>query len=333
MNNSKSLSKLPFFYILSMGRSGSTLLEFLLDAHPNINIPLESPFIIHLHTKYAKKTIWNKKDKLAFIKDLYTDYKFTTFWNINKENLEHEIINSSPNISFFELCRIITSNYISFYPKEEIKIQGSKNPLYALWCKELFQLNKKGKFIHLVRNPMGVVASQKKLNNNYAPYFAFRWNLFQKKIEALKHKNLENFITINYEELIANPEIELKRISTFLKVDYHPEQLKFNEAVKKYQNKITNNNELEKINVFESHLKNLVNPINTSYSDSWAKTLTEKEIEEISFITHKTANNYGYNLPQSGNFKWKFIPILLKIKYDYLKLRLYYKLSLSIRLK
>lgn len=330
MYNSKSLAKIPFFFILSMGRSGSTLLEFLLDAHPNINIPLESTFIIHLYYKYGKKTSWTKKEKNAFIHDLYTDDKLANFWEIDRNQLERDVLNTKPNVTFFELCQIITANYVSFYPKEEIKVQGSKNPVYGLWSEELHQLNKESKFIHLVRNPMGVTASQKKLGHKHTVYYAYRWNLVQKKIETLKQKNPANFITVNYESLINQPEDELKRICTFLGITFLPKQLQFNEKIKIFHKQITASNENEKIKMFNSHLKNLVHPIKKSIGDSWNNILSEQEKEDIAHITNDVASQYGYYC-NHGKFKMVFIFAQLKLKFRYLRHKLYYRFSLSIK--
>jgi hypothetical protein len=333
MDNTSTLKDIPFFYIISMGRSGSTLLEFILDAHPNIAIPTESRFIIHLYYKYKSKKKWSKKDKESFLNDLFKDFKFNSNWDIDKEKLKREIINSPANISFFELCKIITANYISFYPKEEIKLLGSKNPIYALWCDVLYQLNQDSKFIHLIRNPLGVVASHKKLGFKNLTYFAFRWNLMNKHIEKLKRKIPTNFLTVKYEDLLKTPEGTIQQVCDFLNIEYYPSQLTFNETIKTYQSKIIANKEEHKIKMFNSHFKNLVHPITNSFSDSWKETLTEKEIQTVCSITKKVATNYDYNTQIHGTFKLKFIFASMKAMYNYFKLRIYYMLSLSIKLK
>jgi hypothetical protein len=333
MSSAKELKDIPFFYILSMGRSGSTLLEFLLDAHPNVNIPLESRFIIHLYYKYSSRTNWKIDDKKNFISDLYKDKKLISFWKIDKRQLENDILNTASTVTFFELCRIITANYISFYPKEKIRIQGSKNPIYGLWSDILFQLNKKSKFIHLVRNPMGVVASHKKLGAKNLNYFAYRWNLMNTHIEKLKKQNPASFLTIKYEDLLNSPEKITQQVCQFLNLDYRPSQLKFNEAIKNYLSHLDSKKDASKKQMFNSNLKNLVNPIMNNFKDSWKTTLTRNEIQEISFITKESAGKHGYNIGETSNFKLKFIPISIKVKYNYFKLRLYYIFSLSIRLK
>lgn len=331
MDTRETLNNLPFFYILSMGRSGSTLLEFILDAHSQVNIPLESRFIIHLYYKYRFKTIWSDQEKKEFINDLYLDYKFRMFWKVDKDKLEEDVLNTPSNVTFFELCRIITFHYQSFYEKENITIQGNKNPIHAFWPDILYQLNPKAKFIHLVRNPMGVVASHKKLEDHRISYLAYRWNLMNQKIEAIKALVPENFITIKYENLLTDPEKHTRLICSFLDIDYTPAMLDYYKAIRSEKEKITPA-ETEKMNLFNSHLKNLVNPIQIGISDSWKNTLTIKERKNIAYITSKLSKKYEYNLSEEqGNFKFSFLFAKLKNQYRYIRHRLYYRLSYSLK--
>jgi hypothetical protein len=331
MSSAKELKDIPFFYILSMGRSGSTLLEFLLDAHPNVNIPLESRFIIHLYYKYSSRTNWTIDDKKNFIADLYKDKKLISFWKIDKRQLENDILNTASTVTFFELCRIITANYISFYPKEKIKIQGSKNPIYGLWSEVLYQLNEQSKFIHLVRNPMGVIASHKKLGKTNLSYYAFRWQFMNGKIERLKTKTPQSFITITYEELTNNPNESIISICQFLGINFLNEQLNFYEIIRQQKVFLDTNNEKEKLEKFDTHLKNLVNPIDTKIGESWKTTLNSKEINMVNYITEKTAMKYGYEFSGNGSFKFSFILAYLKMNYRYLRQRFFYRFSFSIK--
>jgi len=328
MTNSKELKDIPFFFILSMGRSGSTLLEFLLDAHPNVNIPLESRFIIHLYYKYSSKTNWTVQEKKNFINDLFKEKRISLFWEINKQKLEADIINTNSNISYFELCRIVTANYISFYPKDKIKTQGNKNPPFGLWCDILYQLNKQSKFIHLVRNPLGVISSHKKMGHKNLYYFSYRWNLMNIKIENLKTMTPSNFLTVKYENLICKPEETLKSVCNFLGIDYKEDMLRFNEIVKAKFSKLDKKNDKEKLKMFNSHLSNLVNPIDNKNINSWETILTSKEKKDINYITKNVSTLYGYKHHETGKFKLTFLVAKFKVKYRHLKNRLYYRFYL-----
>ena len=314
-----------------MGRSGSTLLEFLLDAHPNINIPLESRFIIHLYFKYAKKTTWTKKEKQSFLDDLFKERMISTFWEIDKQQLKIDILNTEGNVSFFELCRIITANYISFFPKEAIKVQGNKNPPFGLWCDILYQLYSQSKFIHLVRNPLDFISSHKKMGDKNLVYFAYRWRLMNTKIEKLKSETPSSFITIKYENLISNPEDTLKKICYFLNINYTPKMLVFNEVLKLQFSKLDPESDKKKWKFIHSHLQNLVNPIDKSNKESWETILTTREIKEMTYITKDVASIFGYDFNDNGRFKIKFFFSKINVFFRHFRNRIYYRLSLSIK--
>jgi hypothetical protein len=332
MNEIRSLKDLPFFYILSMGRSGSTLLEFLLDAHPGVNIPIESRFIIHLLSKYKGKMNWTSNEKLEFVNDLFQDEKLSKYWNLDQKMLQTAIANSPSDLTFFEMCRIVTAHYPSFFEKNEILIQGSKNPIYALWADVLHELNQSNKYIHLVRNPLGVIASHKKLGRQNLYYFAYRWNLMNRKIERLKSKVPDQFITIRYEALIQQPEKVLVQVCDFLNISYRPEQLQFHKKMAEIKARIDPKREKEKLAIFESHLNNLINPIDIKAGESWQNTLSEQEIRGVSYITKSLAQHYNYNIEQGkGRFQFRFISAKIKVWSKYIQTRLYYNRSMSLK--
>jgi len=259
---------------------------------------------------------------------LFQDKKINNSWEINKENLRSEILSTSEAVTFFELCRIVTSNYISIYDKSEMKIQGSKNPVYSLWCDILYQLNDQSKFIHLIRNPLGVVASHKKSAKTNLLYYAYRWNFINAKIERLKRKTPNSFITVKYEDIVSDSESTLKRICLFLGITYSPDLLNFNEKIKSKKIKVgdpTLNSDLT-----DTHLKTLTKPIDSSIGNSWQQVLTSKEIDHITFITDKISQQYGFISPKKGSFKIYFILPFFRVRYRYLFQRLFYRFSLSI---
>ena len=108
----EEINRLPFFFILGRGRSGTTLLQSMLDANENVIIPFESRLIIHLKTRYGKVVTWNHQLIEAMIDDLYKDHKFAVSWNVNKQELTDKL-KSFPleKLNFQNICKII---YLSF---------------------------------------------------------------------------------------------------------------------------------------------------------------------------------------------------------------------------
>src|SRR5690554_7919810 len=77
----------PIAFLVAKDRSGTTLLQTMLDSHPNICAPLESRFVLHLKNKYHSKTIWNKSLKTQFVKNLFKEQKMVLFWELDQDAL------------------------------------------------------------------------------------------------------------------------------------------------------------------------------------------------------------------------------------------------------
>jgi len=78
------------------------------------------------------------------------------------------------------------------------------------------------KFIHLIRDPRDIAISHVKLGWSGHYYFAADpWIEAERDWESLSaNLSKDQFIDVRYEELVANPETELKRVCEFLGVDY-----------------------------------------------------------------------------------------------------------------
>ena len=70
---------LPIVFILGKGRSGTTLLQTMLDAHPNTIAPIESRFVVHFKNRYGQVTKWTSDRKSAFIQDVLEEQKIKFF--------------------------------------------------------------------------------------------------------------------------------------------------------------------------------------------------------------------------------------------------------------
>ena len=82
---SENIENIPFFFIIGRPRSGTTLLQTLLDAHPNVIIPPESAVIKECYERFGKVIVWDDKRIQELIHFLYEINKFET-WNISKFN-------------------------------------------------------------------------------------------------------------------------------------------------------------------------------------------------------------------------------------------------------
>lgn len=355
----KNLSKKPIYFIVCAGRSGSTLLQLMLDANPNIIAPIESRFIIFLYKKYAHKKNWTKSQLLQFYKDLFLDEKIQYLWSLDLKKIKKEILNQPSDTSFSQLCRIVYAHYISFFEKEKKQIIVDKNPVNSLFIPELLKLFPEAKFIHLIRDPRASCRSHYKAEmqpNHYAT--AYLWKDYNDAIEKTKFSLPKNrFLTLYYEDFVENPQDILEKISSFLGVSYTAKMLNFNKHIKKDIVKgLLDENTAEskmKLQLFNKYHKNTKKPINKKSLNLWKEDLPEEDLKKIEKICLPLMKKYNYQTISAANksipfsqkgirfLKNKLIkiyfnsPVYLRVFYSNihpsLKPKIFYSLSDEIR--
>ncbi len=278
------------FFIVGRARSGTTLLQTLLDAHPSIVIPSESCILLHLKNKYFTCTNWDDKTLDAFLEDLLTEKKLKQSWKVDYEKLKNEIVvvpQSQRNYTI--ICKILYLNYSSIFNQQNISLIGDKNPIYSAFISDMLELFPQAKFIHIVRDYRANVFSNKDVFSlkNIA-CLAHAWNYHNRKIEIAKTKIPHQFYTLKYEELALNPKNEMKKIFDFLNVRYNDSVFDFYKAVnEKSEQKVRNR--------FKKVHGNLLNPININRVEVWKNGLSEKDISLSECICELDGKKYGYD--------------------------------------
>jgi hypothetical protein len=297
-----SLKHIHLVFIVSRGRSGSTLMQSILDAHPNICAPIESKFVLHLKTKYHDVSSWSEKIINSFIKDLYTNRKFRLFWDVTPNEL-HTLFDKYHVTSFSDACKIVYLSHHSMFEKTDIKLIVDKNPLHSRLTSELLTVFPDSKFIHLIRDPRAATYSHfKTLMQKNIPQLAFEWKLLNKKIEGIKRNHMSIFYTIKYEDLVNSAEAEFQKIFKFINLPYLPEILNANSTIKE---KYSSNKYLS-----QSHHKNITAPITNSNINLWQSKLSSEEVEIINLICEKQLIQYKYTYDKAKqSFKQKVILI------------------------
>lgn len=289
----EKIKGLPIFFIVGSPRSGTTLLRSIMDAHPNIMIPLELPFIVYFYEEFKNVKVWDRNAIGLFIEKLYTEitqeYWSIKKWKVSKQEMINSLLMHEGIENFAEICKLVYLNFNSIIIKNEIKIIGDKNPLYSLHIKTLLKLFPNAKFIYIIRDYRDQIQSLQRVDfgNKLTPFSALRWLMLQKKIINFSSRYPENFFLIKYEDLVSSADSNCREIFKFIEIPYHPEVLNFM-------------NQKEKIiaaykedQLFEHH-SSLLEPINSSRIGNWKKNMPEKEIKMADMVVGKWAERFGY---------------------------------------
>jgi len=296
-----NLDKIPLFFIIGRPRSGTTMLSTILDANKQTAMPIESKVIVFLYFKFRNVTLWNEKLLLKFYDAIFQQPKIDT-WIINKEKLKEDILALGENANFQRLIKLLYLNYVSFFEKENIIVIGDKNPGYSYIISHLeilLHLFPDAKIIHLTRDYRDHYLSMKKIDfeGNHLSLVCYRWQYSFLKVRALMKNKINHYYFLKYEDLVRQPEKEVKKICDFLGLVYSSSMLEYY----KIKDKVLAVYAEEDVMKYHS---NLFHPISADFVDKWKEKLTPKQIEMADFIVGKAGEQAGYE-KQFNSTYWK----------------------------
>ena len=296
MNVTASARQIPFFFIIGRPRSGTTLLRTMLDAHPQLKVPFESPVILNLYEKYKNIEKEGHERREEFYSDLLRQKKFR-YWPFEKDL--KNIILEAEGYSFQDLIKIIYLNYQSFFPKKDIKLLGDKNPNYSININKVFKIFPDARYIHLVRDPRDHFASVKKVDFVIpsASLIAFRWQYAIKRNRELQTKHSGRFLTVRYEDLVQDTAPTLEKICGFLKVPFHDSILNFAGMKEEILSKFPGLKE-------NPYHKNLFRPVNPDSVGQWGKSLSQLQVQMIEKQCREGMIAFDYQHANSKKSVW-----------------------------
>ncbi|PQP35627.1 hypothetical protein C6A37_01640 [Desulfobacteraceae bacterium SEEP-SAG9] len=322
LKESYDISNTHLFFIIGRSRSGTTLLQTMLDANPNLSVAPECLFIMNLYNKY-KYCKWNRNKVLDFYNDLWLEKRLKT-WDLNKEKLRRDLLALESRSNFRDYCKVVFKNYAELHGSEEAIIFGDLNHHYCLFVKELASVFPDAKFVHIVRDFRDNVLSHTKLTfeSNNSSILAYRWKKYNKEVLKISHFLENRILRIRYEDLVIEPEKELMRVCTFLGVDFHSSMLEH------YKNK--------RSSFSDPWQPNIKKPINRNRLYAWKKEMSKTDVLKCEYICKDIAQLFGYEVTTAGTSVKLYISTLPGVLYGWLRTmseKILFLFSFPVRLR
>ncbi|MCD6018321.1 MAG: sulfotransferase [Bacteroidetes bacterium] len=317
MMDYKEINKIPMFFIVGRARSGTTLLQTMLDAHPSVIVPSESCVLMHLKSKYFHNSDWSNSKVDTFLTDIFEEKKLKRFWAIDIEKIRQQIYEIPKALrNFTLLCKIVYINFHSLFGQDKISLIGDKNPIYTIFLNDLLELFPEAKFIHIIRDyRANVVSNREAFSLKNIATLAHAWKYHNQKVEKFKALHAERFLELKYENLATTPDIEMQKICNFLKIPYVPTVLNYHHTINEKVNEKVNEKENSRFNRIHG---NLLKPVNTDKIESWKKKLSENDLALTEYITGSFAVRYGYS---RSTLPGTTLSMVLKSVYGFLNCR------------
>lgn len=291
-------------FIVGLSRSGTKLIRDLLNRNDQISIPeIETHFIPGLL----------KKNQLT-VMEVYQEIKTSLFVK-RFDTIEWPSLKTLESIKSIDNSEDLIESLLKYYAIEgedkiwrQDRIWGDKTPSYLRELDLLKMHFPQCKFLHIIRDPRDRALS---VNKTWGKSMYRATELWRREIEDSRKwmERQDSYMELKYEDLLADPEQILRRICTFLSVDFTEKML----ILKKPSEKYGASSELLKVK------KN-----NSSKFESMNKSQI-KRIEEIAYPMMKEK---GYTTRYAKNHRsFSASNMLMNKISDYLKFKVSVKLK------
>jgi hypothetical protein len=260
-------------FIVGAPRSGTTLLRNMLNRHPAIAICRETEFHrLVFQRRRAFGGLSDVRNRQRLVKQYLLTRRIQRM-QMDSRALEQALLREGTSYEAF------LASLLRFYAQAHGKKRcGEKTPMHALFTETLCEWYPGAIIIHILRDPRDVVASllrvpwasQNVLGN------AHLW--VQCNVAARRSRHRPNYLLVRYEELVAQPELELRHICAFIDEEYSPAMLVPNWDPTAHQ----------------PWYRRAEEPVTTERVEKWREQLTANQVSLTEWVVGSHMQTFGY---------------------------------------
>lgn len=264
-------------FIISSGRSGTTLMRSMLVAGGHIAIPAETQIIHMLPIKYRTTRGLSWEDQVRLVIASFESHRNFPLWQVNLADTYQRVLGIPENER--SLARVINEVYFTYAAQvfPEARVWGDQSPIHTFYLPYISKVFPKARYMHLLRDGRDVVSSMvTRHGDDYLFEAVLRWKTSLKRINRFQ-KTLApgQYIEVRYENLVREPEPTLRRVCEFIGIDYTPRMLDYWKLPTTIEHK------------YKSFHQNLGKPVFDSSIGKWRERLSASQQEYV--MQHLTA--------------------------------------------
>jgi hypothetical protein len=287
----------PYAFIVGCPRSGTTLLQRVINAHPLIAIMPEAPWI----TKFRKESGLTPEGMVTvdLIRQLFEHPKFSRL-GFGRDGLLN-LINHGRPVSY---SSFVSRIFDLFGQRKGKELVGNKTPGFVRKIPSVHRLWPQARFVHLIRDGRDVYLSMIKRplhQVNHGPFntwaedpvttAALWWELSVRQgREAGRSLGPGLYYEIRYEAFVAHPAEECVALCAFLGLPYQEGMLRFHEHGKRAAPPA---DAKQAWLPSEGDSEFRLRPITPGLRD-WRSQMTEEDVEKFEAATGGLLNELTY---------------------------------------
>ncbi|MFC8511615.1 sulfotransferase family protein [Streptomyces sp. NPDC057257] len=207
-------------FVLGCPRSGTTLLQLMLHAHPRIALPPETRFVLPAYEDRLRFGDLRDKGNRAGLAAWITGRKETRFHELGLDagRVAERITDGPPTLG--SALGIALRSYAESHGKVR---WGDKRPAYALHVEEILRLFPTAQFVHLVRDGRDCVASLLGMpwwHRGFHEAVATWAQVMDVTRRYARTLGPDTWHELRYEDLLTDPEPQLRALCAYLGEEY-----------------------------------------------------------------------------------------------------------------
>lgn len=278
-------------FLVGCARSGTTLLQRLLDAHSAIAIAPETHFVRRFCLQRDARG--SLDDGQVFERLIDEVVAMPEFADMRLDAAQFRQAAAGIERTYGAVFELLLR---SFQELRGVRIVGEKTPNHVRYMRTLEEFFPNARFVHIVRDPRAVVNSWRSVpwSTGTVSGDARRWRLaIRAAWEGPPHSRALH--VVHYERLVVNPEKELRAICRFLEIAFEPAMLAYHERP---ADTIDFSREPWKKGAGTAVYRNSI--------DSWAHKLSASDVAEIEAQVWREMVWLGYR-PQIGRLVKRWV--------------------------
>lgn len=205
------------------------MLRLMLDAHPQLAVPPETYFIPKAVKAWhkARRRRLGESPLEAYVAAVTGHVRWPDF-HLGADAYRERLEADPPS----DVSDAIRAFYEMYAEKADKPRWGDKTPFYVRKMETIHEVLPEARFVHLIRDGRAVTLSIKDLwfgpdtIEEAAEFWVDRIDQGREQAKRLPH-----YMELRYEDLVREPEAQLRRIAEFAEIDYDERMLRYHELV------------------------------------------------------------------------------------------------------
>lgn len=291
LNNNQNTREVRPVFIVGVGRSGTSLLQSMLDAHSKITFLPETHFYRNYVSAKKKRAQLEQAGAENFKNLLASDEDFKRV-NISTDKLLENYLSGEEEFNLEEVYRTMLEQYLLEHP--ETHFVGDKDPRNIDYLESLYKSFPDAKVLHIVRDPRDVLSSRMKAAwSQHRPVWQHVL-LYETQLKRGRKKGKEffgqNYYEFKYEDLITYPEVTLQKIAAHIEIEYDENMLQFSKSAERLVDK----REM-------SWKKETLGPLLKTNKDKWKESLKPWQINMAEQVCTTAFRDFDYEYSKGRN--------------------------------